>query len=171
MNDFEKEFMTGTVALAHFWINEYKEYASEIMTQWGLCFTYNIAFSHDLLHVNVTSDDFHYEHANKAALTNPKMYEYETAPKEMPQSLSTSKAGLWVGFDLGNADKSKLARNTLEGYTIILHDAYELPSANSQILNLNLRFQTSILINPSINSIDETLHGYEPAELVCIISN
>lgn len=163
MNDFEKEFLYGTMSIAFFWIDELKEYVTEIMTPWGLCITYNAAFNHDLMNQNLTSSDLHYQSTRKM-VADQRIYKFETEPKEMPQKISTSKAGLWVGFNLLRENMKKLARNQFEGYTMIFHDSHELPSANSKVLNLNLRFHSTILIDPRLNSIDESLYGYEPAE-------
>ena len=154
------------MAIAFFWINEFKDYASEIITQWGLCITYNIGFSRDVLHLNSTSEDFHYQIARKVEIpvSNLKVYKHEREPENLPQKISTSKAGLWVGFHLEWFDIEKVLKNTFGGYTLLLHDPLELPSANSKMVHLNLKFQTTILINPQMNTIDESLAGYEPTE-------
>jgi len=165
-NMFTKEFFPGSLSIVFHWIDEYIGYCSEIITPWGLCFTYNIGFSHDLLNINLTSDDFHYEIASKreVPVRNQRWFEFDNPPKDLPQMISSSKVGLWVGFDLTKSDINKINNNTFQRYTILLHDPLELPSANSKILHLNVKYQTTIWIDPQQNSIDESLVEYEPAE-------
>ena len=68
---------------------------SEVLTEWGLCFTFNIAFSRDLLNLNSTSSDFHYQHPHRGFVTNL----IQRPPKILPKRIATVKSGLWVGFD------------------------------------------------------------------------
>ncbi|CAG9811153.1 unnamed protein product [Chironomus riparius] len=173
MNVFQKEFFPNSANIAFLWIGEFKDFVSEIVTQWGLCFTYNIGFHRDVLHINSTSEDFHYQNARKVEIPvdYQKRYKHEHEPQNLPQKISTSKAGLWVGFNLKWFEIEKVLNNTFGSYTLLLHDPLELPSANSKIVHLNLKFQTTILSNPQMNTIDKSLAGYEPAERNCYLEN
>lgn len=157
INEFDKDFFPGSFRIVFNWIDERKDYVSEIITQWGLCFTYNIAFSHDVLHINSTSEDFHYQSARKIADFEMSDDPIDLPPNDLPQKISSSKAGLWVGFRRFNDD-------IFNGFTVIVHDPFELPSANSKIIDFNFKYQTTILIDPQQQSIDESLVGYDPAE-------
>lgn len=139
-----------------------QEYISEIITPWGLCLTYNIAFSQDLLNINATSDDFHYLYVNK--MYDGSGYIFATKPTDIPRKVSSSKAGLWVGFGKFNFDFTKRIYNDFDGYVVLLHNSYELPSKNSKLLRFNEQLQTNILIDPQISTTDESLQEYEPAE-------
>ena len=142
--------------MSYYWINQDQQYITEIITQWGLCFTYNIAFSHDLLNINSTSDDFHYVYFPRWFSEDVNM-----EVKNFPESISTSKAGLRAGF---YPDLNKLGDFTKAQYTVIFHDPFELPSENSKVIKLNINYQTNVLIVPQLNSIDESLVEYEPSE-------
>ncbi|CAG9812250.1 unnamed protein product [Chironomus riparius] len=158
-NQFDKELGFD---LSYYWINEDQQYITEIITEWGLCFTYNIAFSHDLLNINSTSDDFHYEYF-------PRWFEdINIEINKFPISISTSKAGLRAGF---HPDINKLGDLTKAQYTVIFHDPFELPTANSKVIKLNIYYQTNVLVVPQINSIDESLVEYGPSERNCYLEN
>lgn len=159
INQFKQEFRRDTYAMVFFWIGVYHQYISEILTHWGLCFTYNIAFSHDLLFLNATSDTFHYQ--NTIREINGKEWWHQPAPKILPKKLSTSKAGLWVGF---KHLETKDSQHPYTGYIVLVHDPLELPTQRSQIVKFNPKYQTEFLIDPQLNSIDESLYEYEPAE-------
>lgn len=51
-----------------------------------------------------------------------------------------------------------------DGYTILIHNPYELPSKNSKMFRFFPDIQSRVSIDAQINAIDETLLGYEPAE-------
>lgn len=164
INQFLKEFTIEYTKVVFNLFHKSQEYIAEILTPWGLCFTYNIAFAKNVQNINRTSDDFHYVYANK--IFNLKPYVPAMPPKEedFPVNISTSQNGLWVGFDSDKKDMISLLKNDFDGYVILLHSPFELPTRNSKIFKFDQKFQTRILINPRINSIDETLLDYEPAE-------
>lgn len=128
-----------------------------------MCFTYNLAFSHDLLDINTTSSDFHYLHTHKIFYQNKHVH--ALLPQHFPLKISTSQKGLWVGFGSVNSEHYwKTIENDFYGYVVLLHDPFELPSKNSKIFNYNLNLQSKVLINSKLNSIDESLLEYEAAE-------
>ena len=131
---------------------------SEIITPWGLCFTFNIAYNYDLLNLNITSNDFHYLNSQREISEN-----LNARPPNKPRKISTSKAGLWVGFG-AKAFSKDVIKNDFNGFKVLHHDPFELPTKKSKIMNFNLNLQTSVLIDPEINSIDEALLGYGPEE-------
>ena len=55
-------------------------------------------------------------------------------------------------------------QNDFVGFKVILHNALELPSKNSKIIDFNDQFQSEIKVDAQINSIDDALYGYEPEE-------
>lgn len=132
---------------------------SEIITAWGLCFTFNIAYSHDLLNHNATSSDFSYLNSQREF----NEYLNQRPAKIKPRKIATSKAGLWVGFG-AKAFSRDVIKNNFNGFKVLFHDPFELPTKRSKIMNFNLNLQTSVLIDPEINSIDEALLGYRPEE-------
>lgn len=147
------------MSLIFMWIDQQQNYMSEIITPWGLCFTYNIAFNHDLLNLNAVSDDFHYEHTTRV-IPNARM---ERKPTKMPKTISTSKAGLWVGFGRTHIEDEGV-KNDFNGYVVLFHDPFELPSKMSKIVKTNFDHRTKVFVEPQLNSIDESLYDYEPKE-------
>lgn len=162
INQFHKEFQHGFYAMTFFWIEEEQQYVSEILTPWGLCFSTNIAFSHDLLDFNITSSDFHY--LNTIREINLKNWWHSSPPANLPLNISTSYAGLWVGFSRHMVVDRKISGYNFNGFVTAFHNSFELPSRHSIILNFNPRLQTKVLINPQMNTIDESLIGYQPVE-------
>lgn len=159
MNEFYKEFL-DMASVVFSWIGKNEPYCTEIITQWGLCFTYNIAFSHDLLDINSTSNDFHYQYFKRRRIEKLN----EPPPQNFPKKLSTSRAGLWVGFTDVNDVMEGQSVYKFDGFLVLFHNSYELPSKKSQIIQFNPNLQAKVFINPKLNAIDESLLDYEPVE-------
>jgi hypothetical protein len=82
-----------------------------------------------------------------------------------PKKSLTSSHGLWVGFEYPTTLLLKhYIQNDFEGYVVLFHDPFELPSLNSRVLKFNILMRTHILINPQLHSIDESIFEYEPEE-------
>lgn len=163
INEFNKDLEPDT-ALVFFWIDDQQEYITEIITPYGLCYTFHIAFSHDLLYVNSTSDDFHYQYT----LRHVELpHNRNRPPKKFPKKISTSELGLWVGFGYYDDEIPYLQQattNPLSGHVVMVHNPFELPTWNSPVFKYSLKLQTRILIDLQKNSIDESLYEYEPFE-------
>lgn len=111
---------------------------------------------------NITSDDFHYVYAHKEIQKG--LWKHQLPPRDLKR-ISTSKSGLWIGFEMSLLQlKNIIGDDGLNGFTVIFHDAFELPTARSKIIKLNTDYETRIILNPQLNSIDESLYDYEPAE-------
>lgn len=67
INEFNKEFINKEFTgepYEHYnfeWIGYERPLISEILTENGLCFSFNLAQSDEVLNKNATADDFHYE--------------------------------------------------------------------------------------------------------------
>jgi len=109
-----------------------------------------MAYNHDLLNVNTTSDDFHYHHAFRR---DNRVYRDRNQPdKNFPRKISTSSQGLWVGFNfLPSFFNDKYVQNDFDGYVVLFNDPFELPTFNSKILKFNTNLQTTILVSPQLN--------------------
>lgn len=164
INQFEKEFDPDKGSIVFYLIYERQEYISEIITPYGLCQTYNIAYSHDLLKINSTSNDFHF--INSKVYKNIKRWIHSHPPEHLPQKVLTSNAGLWIGFGNKEDDEKSLElfHNTFDGYVVMFHDSFELPSKLSKTVNFNKMLQTKVLIDGKIITIDDSLYDYEPIE-------
>lgn len=149
--------------ITFFWIGEYQYFISEIITKWGFCYSYNMAFSHDVLNLNLTSKDFHYLIAHR--YINQNEWTYQQPPKKLPKRLFISNIGLWVGFGFEYEGQTRgLESDLFDGYTILIHNPYELPSEKSRMFRFHSNTRSHVPIDVQINAIDETLLDYEPFE-------
>lgn len=164
INEFKKDLHEQS-SIVFIWIDQFQEYVTEIITPYGLCYTYHIAFSHDILDLNTTSKDFHYQYTLIEA--ESKNWKSRT-PKNFPIQISTSSHGLWAGFSYHEHElstySSKSTANPIRGHTVMVNNPFELPTWNSPSFKYNLKFQMRILIDIQMNLIDESLYDYRPDE-------
>jgi len=147
------------------WLNEFSVPFSLTLTQWGICFTFNMISSSELVLVNETSPDFHYN----ADIVNPvyiasiesnSFYFNET----FPWSATNSRRFLILYFD----NTQYVETNPfveLQGYRLIFHSNYELPykDEKNHVIMGPKKFIT-VDINPDVFEADESLAEMEPKE-------
>lgn len=160
MNEFSKEFDRSMETFSANWAQEFNTFISEIITPYGLCFNFNMAQSHDLLNLNSTSDDFHYQ------LTNLQYWDnQQDTPPELPRkTLNWTPIGVSISIMTYPDEIKEMIDNNFDGLVYILHDPFELPSKNSKIMNVHYARDPNILIEPEMITIDESIYDYSPEE-------
>lgn len=161
MNEFKKEFLDMDFTLYVKWMEDHKQYVSEILTSEGLCFTFNIAFANDLLRLKNTSNDFHYQLFHLKYSSGSKDL---IPPKSLPRKIASSFTGLKIKFDALMMFFDEVYEKNPHGLLIYIHDPYELPSMNSKIYTMNVRQRTQIIIDAELNTIDDSVVDYKPQE-------
>ena len=75
---------------------------------------------------------------------------------------------MWVGItnarERNHYPVLPAIENDFDGYVVLFHDPFELPSRYSKVLKYAFKQQTKILVDPQLNSIDESLIEYDPTE-------
>lgn len=160
INHFAKEFDDSATSIIVHFTGEKRSYISEIITTWGLCFTFNMAFSHDLLNLNVTSDDFHYQLFLESTIYNT----INPPPVFLPRSSPSSNAGLTIEIYSSTLEYDEIIFNDFRGFIVMVHDPFELPSKKSKLLRLGYDRNLKVIIDAQMNKIDESVSNYEPVE-------
>jgi Amiloride-sensitive sodium channel len=112
------------------WLLKYTTQYSMTLTRWGLCFTFNMLASHELLNLNETSRDFHF----KVDIRN-QLIKYwldsdahsENFNSSMPWHASHKGVGFFAFFN----DSKYLVENPFvvkDGFLVIVHSNFEFPS-------------------------------------------
>lgn len=158
LNQFEKrsEFAINPVFS---WILSPNEYRSETITEYGICFSFNIAMSQNVLDLNSTSDDFHYipfAHFYRSKNT------YEAAV--IPRRTKALNEGLIIKTINSYRGIKNVLNLNIDGALVLLHDPYELPSKYASQVPLNSYEALNMKIEPQFNTIDESLIDFDPIE-------
>lgn len=139
-----------------------KQFISEILTHFGLCYTFNVAYVDDVLHMNSTSNDFHYDYYD---LDDELVVEYKfVRPKSLPRKITSSFTGLQIYFSTLNIFYHEIFERNPNVHVIYIHDPFELPSMDSKMLNINNNQIISLVFDADLNTIDDSLVHYKPEE-------
>lgn len=159
INEFDKEFLLSYEVLNYSFIFDGTQYVSEIITQHGLCFSFNIAYSNDMFDYNFTSSDFHYN-------IFPMGFIHNFLPEFpiLPRKDSLYPYGLKTGLYLNNNKTKNAVKRDYEGYDFILHDPFEMPSSSSSKYLFRSDTKVDIKVVAQINTIDDSIAHYHPNE-------
>jgi hypothetical protein len=150
-NEFQKQLYS-----AYFYWISIGEFVSEIITPYGLCFTFNFPKVEDFLNTNSTSNDFHF--------SNFHTVHFDPTIKNisLPRKISTSINGLY--FLLSFPYHKKIIESDIDGLLFFVHDPFELPVKSTPKFNAKSFQPLEIKIDPEINTIDDSLLSYSPEE-------
>jgi hypothetical protein len=129
------------------------------LTPYGLCLTFNVALSEDLLNYAVTSSDFHYKYFKSGYRAH-----YHPQVPEFPRKDSSFPCGLKIIISVLHEINELALKKNFNGYFFMIHDPYELPSSSSKRYSMYVNKGTNLKIIPQINSIDSSIAHYEPVE-------
>lgn len=166
INEFSKPFDDIYFSFSVGWPGESPTFVSEILTPFGLCLNFNLAFSHDVLHINTTSNDFNYQLFMLQRELDYLWDETPSRPELLPRRVLTSfQSGVTISAQVDmTKDVKDVISNDFNGHLFILHDPFELPTMSSKILKIHDDRPQEILIYPQMNSIDESIAGFDPVE-------
>ncbi|XP_070504562.1 uncharacterized protein [Chironomus tepperi] len=165
LNQFEKrsEYEINPI---YTWIMSPREHRSEILTEYGICYSFNVANSQDVLYLNNTSNDFHYEQFL------PFYRSQRTFVAAMiPRRTAAPTEGLIIkSMNSYRAIKNVLNLN-IDGAILFMHDPYELPTKYATQVPLNCYQTLNMKIEPQYNTIDESLDDFDPIDRNCYLEN
>lgn len=159
LNEFEKEFLYYDLSTLFYFQYTSSHFISEILTPYGLCLTFNVASSEDMLNSNTTSDDFHFKYFTSG-------YPSDGPPKrtKFPRKDSKYPSGLKVVTTVHREVDAVAIKRHFDGYYFLLHDPFELPSSFSKKFLMYFGRGNVLKINPQINTIDSSIASYDPVE-------
>lgn len=160
-NEFEQEILTfyGT-KITYFWEGKDMPVFNRILTEFGFCYTFNNVPQEKLLKANTTSTDFDYFHFTFFHMLN-EAANYE---KNVPKRSQASNEEFRFKISTNLEQFKKTISSNFNGYKLIFHSPYELPSKLSPIIPININSKYEIFIDPHLSNIDESLTDLNPFE-------
>jgi amiloride-sensitive sodium channel len=160
INTFEK-LNRHEVTQGFYWFyDQSRGLFSEILMPWGLCSVFNIASREEVLHVDNTSSDFHYEIISNKGPVNLTF--------KIPRKTKTSEEGFTIHFQLDDDNEFVGVR---QGSIAVIHNSHEFPTMNAVKIPFNGYKKTYVWIQPQMNSIDESLEDFSPADRNCYLEH
>jgi hypothetical protein len=129
---------------------------SEIMTEHGLCLTFNLAKIEDVYDVDRISADFYHEYF---AINIDPSYLVQIVPRKVKTNsgFSLSAAAFQNFYD-------EIFNSQYDGHLIYIHSPYELPTTLSNPIFLQKDIYLKGWMEPQLNVIDESLEDMEIQE-------
>lgn len=142
------------------WLNLPDNHVSEIITEYGLCISFNIAEHHEVLLSNVTSTDFHYD-VVQYPKSRPTTYVHKP-----PRNATASNIGLVYHFQSPNFfERNQTFIGTdIAGHLVMVHDPYEIPSHDTVKIPLTFLTYLNFWIEPELNEVEESMSYFNSYE-------
>lgn len=144
----------------------------EIITDDGLCFTFNSLTPNSLFMDNV-NDEYIISNNSMLGILNRWTLEDGYGGHEDNTSSNIfhypyrvlnagSKAGFKIALGIREDDMDYACRGPVQGFKIILHTPNELPQVDGQYFRVPMGQDVRVSIKPNLLRTTESLKGYEP---------
>lgn len=155
-------------------INLCSEFFSEIITEEGFCYTFNVLDAAELFRDDILAKDFEYLRHNKSSTNWTLEDGYKTTDSEtFPFRVlgPGAKAGLNVVLKLTDNDLDYICRGPVQGFKILLHTPGEIPRVSKQFFRIPLEQEVVVSVKPNMITTSEGLIDYLPDRRQCYFNN
>ncbi|KAG4070463.1 hypothetical protein HA402_005695 [Bradysia odoriphaga] len=151
------------------------DYFEEVLTDEGLCFTFNMINSKELYREGISSD-FLQRNRNVASswdLTSgynqtvahePQMYPYRVLA-------AGSRGGLFVLLRLYEENLDYICKGPVQGFKILLHPPGESPQLSRQYFRVPLLQEVLVSVKPNMMETSDGLRRYNPNRRQCFFNS
>lgn len=160
------------------WHNEpipCSEIFSEILTEEGLCFTFNNLAQEEIFRRKNLHKDFRY--IEKKGFVSEWSAEKGYAPKSSlntyPERVQVAgaRAGLNIIIPMNMDDKDYMCRGPSQGFKVQLHAPGEIPRLSQQYFRLSLDQEIVLSVKPNMITTSRVLKSYEISRRMCYFQN
>lgn len=153
-NDFEKFTLSWFVGVG---FNYHKKITvnSEILTQHGLCFSFNLAVSEHFFNSDLVSTDFLHEYFKL-------QWKSEKFNETVPKNIDTMTQ-LEFFFHVREMFYDRTVNGIFDGHFVYVHDPYELPILSFPY-PMHRHNHMYLFVEPILIEIDESLYDLTPEE-------
>ncbi|CRK87601.1 CLUMA_CG001397, isoform A [Clunio marinus] len=150
------------------------DYFTEILTEEGFCYTFNVLDASELFKEDVLADDFKYQKHNISSDKWTLEDGYSTIdPSTYPRRVlgPGARAGLNIVLKLTEPDLDYICRGPVQGFKILLHTPGEIPRVSKQYFRVPLRQEVVVSVKPNMITTSEGLADYAPERRQCYFNN
>lgn len=147
------------------------EIFKEILTDEGICFTFNYLNASELYNENMLDKNFHVTRHSKSSrywngVSGPNMTEADIYPYRV---LSGSE-GLRVDLRLYEFDIDYVCSGPVQSFKILLHSAGEIPQMKKYYYRIPLDHDTVMAVRPNImNTTESLIKNYNKQQRKCVV--
>ncbi|XP_026496020.2 pickpocket protein 28 [Vanessa tameamea] len=144
---------------------------SPILTEEGLCYTFNTMGAEELFRTENLNTDYDYlEYSNRSQTWSLENGYPPNTPLETYPHRGTgygAKAGLVFLLRAKQVDLDYLCRGPVQGFKILLHNPAELPRLSQQYFRSPLSQEVVVAVKPKMMTTSEGLKPYNPIGRQC----
>ncbi|XP_063832891.1 pickpocket protein 28-like isoform X1 [Ostrinia nubilalis] len=153
---------------------------SPILTEEGLCYTFNMLRAEDLFRVENLHTEYPYLEFNPDVLMSPNLtwslgsgFEPDAPMETYPLRGSGfgAKSGIAFVMKTKEIDQDFLCKGLVQGFKILLHNPAELPRLSQQFFRSPLSKEIVVSIKPKMMTTSEGLRAYSPERRQCYFPN
>ncbi|XP_045451668.1 uncharacterized protein LOC123660657, partial [Melitaea cinxia] len=144
---------------------------SPILTEEGLCYTFNIIGADELLRIDNLNSDYHYYGSSNKSLTwtlengYPPNTPLETYPHRGIGS--AENGGLTLLLKAAKKFFDYLCSGATQGFKVVLHNPAEFPRLSQQYIRIPLGQDVVVAVKPKMMTTSEGLKPYNPIRRQC----
>ncbi|KAG5679881.1 hypothetical protein PVAND_009418 [Polypedilum vanderplanki] len=157
LNEFRSDFVVDFL-----WNQLKGTKFSSILTEFGLCRTFNLTLPEDLFHKDLISDDF--DHKYYSTFSREKTFDYKQIIPRRANSVDDTVFFEAECFEILLTETFKF-----EGQILMIHNPYELPNIQTKSIIINVRDNSVVNVRliPEMFDIDESLYDDDPMDRNC----
>ncbi|XP_026472958.1 pickpocket protein 28 isoform X2 [Ctenocephalides felis] len=144
---------------------------SRIVTEEGVCYTFNMLDANELLRVEALHEDYSYLSHGKESRgwTLETGYPADAASDTYPQRGlgAGAKAGLTILLRAYEHDLDYLCKGPVQGFKVLLHHPAEIPQLSRQYFRVPLNQEVVVAVKPNMMTTAEGLRYYSAHRRQC----
>lgn len=153
------------------WLNKYQVSVTKTLWKTGFCYIFNFPEAENIFNIEKISSDLNFSETFLFSESIELAYQNHHQP---PLRTHHSILGLYGLLQLKPFDASQEIidwheSEVLDGYRLIFHDPFELPSSNSPQFQTLTHHYVDYLIIPKMTSVDDSILNYTPDERNCYL--
>lgn len=143
----------------------------EILTDEGLCFTFNNYNASELYNENMLDEKFHVTRHSKASkYWNGKIDRNMKESDIYPYRVLSGSEGLRVSMRLFEFDMDYVCSGPVQSFKILLHSAGEIPQMKKYYYRIPLDYDTVMAVRPNImNTTESLINNYSKEQRKCVV--
>jgi hypothetical protein len=170
--DTDEMYQTYPMYIHANWSSYYEVNVTRVLHPKGFCYTFNMPVVQEIFHLDKLSSDFNYTKSVRLATHTPPHPVGDDQLNYPVKGPKHHEIGFEADLDQPKVKFSRLVRfitdvrpkEDRDGYHLIIHDPFEIPSDNSVNIFTMANRTVEYFINPKIISFDETFRSYDLEE-------
>ncbi|KAF2889034.1 hypothetical protein ILUMI_17139, partial [Ignelater luminosus] len=149
-----------------------KDRLSPIITNEGLCYSFNLLDRNDLFtenaHIRYYEKAF-ISHQQQSNWTLENIFNKETAVECFPfhTTLAGSAGGFYIDLSISADDINYICGDTIQGFKVAVHHSGQIPNLDKGYFRVGLNQDVAVAVKPRAITTSNALRHYKPEKRKC----